>query len=64
MRKKKSPSKMPYHGDKRIAIYGIFHLPSQKLIKVDLNEEDIWFEYEMSMYDENEYAVIKLFISL
>ena len=64
MRKKKSPKKIPYNGDKRITIYGIFHLPTQKLIKVDLNEEDIWFEYEMSMYSEEEYAILKLFILL
>ena len=63
MRKKKSQVKMPYHGDK-VTIYGIFHLTTSKLIKVDLNEEDILFEYDMSMYSPEEYCIVKLYISL
>lgn len=64
MRKKKLPVKnMPYHGDK-VTIYGIFHLSTSKLIKVDLNEEDLLFEYDMSMYTPEEYCIVKLYISL
>jgi len=63
MRKKKSPMKMPYHGEK-VTIYGIFHLPTSKLIKVDLSEEDIFFEYDMSMYTPEEYCIVKLEVSL
>lgn len=63
MRKKKSSKKMPYNGDK-VTIYGIFHLPTSKLIKVDLNEEDILFEYDMSMYIPEEYCIVKLHVSI
>lgn len=63
MPKKKSPVKIPYHGDK-VTIYGIFHLPTSKLIKVDLSEEEIFFEYDMSMYNPEEYCIVKLHVSL
>ena len=63
MPKKKSPAKMPYTGDS-VAIYGIFHLPSAKLIKVDLSEEEIFFEYDMSMYSPEEYCIVKMYVSL
>jgi hypothetical protein len=63
MPKKKSPVKIPYHGDK-VTIYGIFHLPTSKLIKVDLSEEEIFFEYDMSMYNPEEYCIVKLQVSL
>ena len=63
MRNKKSPVKIPYNGDK-VIIYGIFHLPTSKLIKVDLSEENICFEYDMSMYTTEEYCIVKLYVSL
>lgn len=63
MAKKTSPRKMPYNGGK-VAIYGIFHLPTSKLIKVDLNEQEIFFEYDMSMYSPEEYCIVKMYVSL
>lgn len=60
---KKSTEKIPYHGGE-ITIYGIFHLPTSKLIKVDLNQEEIFFEYDMNMYDSKEYCIVKLQVSL
>lgn len=62
MAKKKSPRKLPYIGDK-VTIYGIFHLPTSKLIKVDLSEEEIFFEYDMSMYTSEEYCIVKMYVS-
>lgn len=54
---------MPYKGG-NITIYGIFHLPTSKLIKVDLNKNDIEFEFEMSMYSDEEYCIVKITTSL
>ena len=62
-KKKKSSIKMPYNGD-YVTIYGIIDLSTQKLIKVDLNEDDIWFEFDMSMYDPTKYSVVKLQVLL
>lgn len=62
-KKKKPPVNMPYNGD-FITIYGILHLSTKKLIKVDLNEDDIWFEYDLSMYNPEEYAVVRLQVLL
>jgi hypothetical protein len=55
--------KIPYNDDK-VIIYGIFYLPTSKLIKVDLSEENIYFEYDMSMYNPEEYCIVKLYVSL
>lgn len=63
MPKKKLQGKIPYNGD-NVAIYGIFHLPTSKLVKVDLSEDDIFFEYDMSMYDPEEYCIVRLNVSL
>jgi len=50
--------------DDNCVIYGILHLTSNKLVKVDLDEKNIWFEFDMGMYNENEYKIIKIQISL
>jgi hypothetical protein len=62
MPKKAKRVKMPL--DDNCVIYGILHLTSNKLVKVDLDEKNIWFEFDMGMYNENEYKIIKIQISL
>ena len=60
---KKQPSrKIPYDGAS-IAIYGIFHFPTLKLIAVDLDENNMWFEFDLGQYNPAEYAVVKLNVS-
>ena len=61
-KKKTKNKKMPFY-DGKVIIYGILHLSTHKLVKVDLNEDNIWFEYDMSMYSSDEYAVVKLHVS-
>jgi hypothetical protein len=45
-------------------IYGILNLKTNKLIKVDLDESALWFDFDMNMYDEETYSVVKLNILL
>ena len=62
MPKKKKNKKIP-NDSKNITIFGIFCIRTSTLIKVDLIEDNIWFEFDMNMYDESEYSVIKLEVS-
>jgi hypothetical protein len=43
-----------------VTIYGIFSLKDNVLIKVDLSEDNIWFEFDTNMYDDELYKVVKL----
>jgi hypothetical protein len=60
--KKNGNKKIPYVSEP-ITIYGIFHIKSKKVIKVDLNEADIIFEFDLSMYDAEEYSIIRMHVS-
>jgi hypothetical protein len=62
MPKKKKIKEIPTDS-KQITIFGIFCIRTSTLIKVDLIEDNIWFEYDTHMYDESEYSVIKLEVS-
>lgn len=47
-----------------IVIYGIFDLKKKKLVKVDLDEENIGFEFDIGLYDARKYSVVKLYFSI
>ena len=56
--KKSGNSKVP--SIVSVTIYGIFSLKDNVLIKVDLSEDNIWFEFDTNMYDDELYKVVKL----
>lgn len=64
MPKKKATNKLPSNDKDVVLIYGIICLKTNKLLKVDLSEKEIWYEFNTSMYDESKYSVIKLEIKL
>jgi hypothetical protein len=47
-----------------VTIFGIFSFDDNKLIYVALSEEDVWFEFDTNMYEEDKYAVVKLNVKL
>lgn len=47
-----------------VTIFGIFSFTKNKLIYVALSEEDVWFEFDINMYDEDKYTVVKLNVKL
>lgn len=47
-----------------VTIFGIFSFDDGKLIYVALSEEDVWFEFDTNMYDEDKYTVVKLNVKL
>jgi hypothetical protein len=47
-----------------VTIFGIFSFAEEQLIYVSLDEEDVWFEFDFNMYDEDNYTVVKLPITL
>lgn len=49
---------------KKLKIYGILCIKTKSLVKVELNEDDIWFEFDTNMYSDNEYKVVILQISI
>ena len=61
--KQSKKKKIPYD-DTQTVIYGILHLTTNKLVKVDLDQKAIWFEYDMSMYDESQYKIVQFNILL
>lgn len=48
----------------KVTIFGIFSFDKNKLIYVSLTEEDVWFEFDTNMYDEDTYVVVKLNVKL
>jgi hypothetical protein len=60
--KNKKSEILPYI--KKIKIYGIFSVEKKTLIKVDISEENIWFEFDTNMFDDEKYKVVTLEISL
>lgn len=49
---------------KNVTIFGIFSFAQERLIFVSLNEEEVWFEFDFNMYDEDDYVVVKLPVTL
>jgi hypothetical protein len=49
---------------KSVTIYGIFSLEDNALIKVDLSEDNIWFEFDTNMYDDELYKVVRLQVTI
>lgn len=47
-----------------VTIFGIFSFDDNKLIYVALSEEDVWFEFDTNMYEEDKYTVVKLNVKL
>ena len=64
MPKQTKSNKLPSNKNEFVLIYGIICLKTKKLLKVDLSEKEIWYEFSTSMYDESKYSVIKLQIKL
>ncbi len=62
MPKKNKNKKVPSMSN--VTIFGIFSFDDCKLIYVSLSEEDIWFEFDSNMYDEDHYSVVRLPITL
>ncbi len=59
---KKYKNKVPSMSD--VTIFGIFSFDDSKLIYVTLYEDDVWFEFDTNMYDEDKYTIVKLNIKL
>jgi hypothetical protein len=60
MPKKKKENKLPCDDIEFYVIYGIICLKTKKLLKVDLSNKEIWYEFNTGMYDETKYSVIEL----
>jgi hypothetical protein len=45
---------------KKVKIFAIVDLTNKRLMSVGLNEEDIWFEFDLGLYDPDQFRVAKL----
>ena len=47
-----------------VTIFGIFSYYDNTLIYVALSEEDVWFEFDTNMYEDDIYTIVKLDVKL
>ena len=59
-KKNKKPSLKKEKKPRKVKIFAIVDIVNRKLVSVGLNEEDVWFEYDLGLYDEDKYKVAKL----
>lgn len=64
MPKKQKTTKSKIPSMSKVTIFGIFSFTENKLIYVALSEEDVWFEFDTNMYEEDKYTVVKLNVKL
>lgn len=64
MQKKEKLSKLILHKNIKYKIYGIFNFKTNKLIYVNLDEEQTDLEYNLSNYDPSWYDTIILDIMI
>lgn len=49
---------------KKYRIYGIFDFKSRKLIYINMNKEDIIFEFDLEGYDSDEFDIVSFEITI
>ena len=64
MPKKQKTTKSKIPSMSKVTIFGIFSFTGNKLIYVSFSEEDVWFEFDTNMYEEDKYTVVKLNVKL
>ena len=64
MPKKQKTTKSKIPSMSKVTTFGIFSFINNKLIYVALSEEDVWFEFDTNMYEEDKYTVVKLNVKL